>query len=167
MTDVAAGRVRLEARSDVFATFYAETIGPLSGYAFQLVGDPDLAADIVQESYTRLLSRWVAIRAPRPYLFHVVTNLARDCWSQRQRGDALIRGLVDSRPVLATPAADRSVWDAVERLPKKYREVVLLHYYADLPMTDVATAVRRPVGTVKRMVSEARDLLARALEEGR
>ena len=150
-----------------FAAFYADTVGPLGGYAYQLVGDPDIAADVVQEAYTRLLSRWVGIRKPRPYLFHVVTNLARDAWSARLAGDRLVRGIVDARPVVVVAPADGSVWDAVERLPAKYREVVLLHYYADLGLGEVAAAVRRPVGTVKRLVSEARNLLAGALEDER
>ena len=166
-TAVPAVDVAGRARDAAFEAFYDETVGPLGGYAFQLVGDPEIAADIVQEAYTRLLSRWVSVRKPRPYLFHVVTNLARDAWSQRQRGHALVRGIVDSRPALAAADADRSVWDAVERLPREYREIVLLHYYADLPLADVAAAVRRPTGTVKRMVAEARDRLARALGDAR
>ena len=154
-------------RHETFAAFYADTIGPLGGYAYQLVGDPEVAADVVQEAYTRLLSRWLAIRKPRPYLFHVATNLARDAWSARQRTEAVVRGLVDARPEVVTQPVDAGVWDAVGRLPAKYREVVLLFYYADLPLADVAEAVRRPPGTVKRLLSEARDLLATALEEQR
>ncbi len=164
VTDLAAPTaVAARARDAEFAAFYAETVGPLGGYAYQLVGDPDLAADVVQEAYTRLLTRWVAIRAPRPYLFHVATNLARDAWSARQRTQNTLRAVVDGRPALAVEPADPSIWDAVDRLPKKHREVVLLFYYADLPLTDVAAAVRRPTGTVKRQLSEARDRLAEML----
>jgi RNA polymerase sigma-70 factor (ECF subfamily) len=166
VTEVAVLNVGADSSSG-FDTLYAETVGPLGGYAYQLVGDPDIAADIVQEAYTRLLSRWVCIRKPRPYLFHVVTNLARDAWSTRLRGEQLVRLIVDARPVVVVPPSDGSVWDAVERLPAKYREVVLLHYYADLGLGEVAAAVRRPVGTVKRLVSEARSLLAGALEDER
>src|SRR5688500_4160513 len=155
--------VSARSRDAEFAAFYAETIGPLGGYAYQLVGDPELAADVAQEAYTRLLSRWVSIRAPRPYLFHVATNLARDAWSARQRAERTVQVIVDARPSLTVEAADRSIWDAVDRLPKKHREVVLLFYYADLPLNDVAAAVRRPSGTVKRLLSEARDRLAEAL----
>jgi len=165
--DVPFGRARPRAHKAAFAAFYAETIGPLTGYAYQLVGDPDVAADIVQEAYLRLLTRWVAIRKPRPYLFHVVTNLARDAWSSRQRADHLLQALMAVRPVVVVSPLDSSVRDAVERLPERYREIVLLHYYSDLSLADVATVVRRPVGTVKRMATEARDLLARALEDPR
>lgn len=162
MTDV-AWRVGAcdDARS--FDAFYAATIGPLGGYAYQLVGDPELAADVVQEAYTRLLTRWVRIRTPRAYVFHVVTNLARDAWSERQRRDALVKGIVDARPAFVVAPRDVCVWDAIERLPRRYREVVLLYYYADLPLPEVAAAVRRPAGTVKRLLSESRDVLAKTL----
>jgi RNA polymerase sigma-70 factor (ECF subfamily) len=53
----------------------------------------------------------------------------------------------------------------VGRLPDRLRDVVLLHYYADLPVGEVATAVRRPPGTVKRQLSEARAVLAQDLED--
>jgi RNA polymerase sigma-70 factor (ECF subfamily) len=171
VTDVALGRpvraVPSAAASAAFLELYAETVGPLGGYAYQLVGDRELAADVVQEAYTRLLARWVSVRKPRPYLFHIATNLARDTWQARQRAELTVRAVVDNRPDLVSAASDPSVWDAVARLPKKYREVVLLHYYADLPLAEVAAAVRRPVGTVKRLVSEARDLLAQTLGDAR
>ncbi len=63
--------------------------------------------------------------------------------------------------VVAGP--DRAVADAVGRLPARLRVVVLLYYYADLPLRDVAAAVRRPEGTVKWMLAEARELLAQTL----
>jgi RNA polymerase sigma-70 factor (ECF subfamily) len=163
MTDLAVPPAVAGLRADPFEEFYAETVGPLGGYAYRLLGDAELAADVVQEAYARLLSRWVAIRQPRPYLFHVATNLARDAWRTRQRGEETVRGLIDGRPDVTAPAADNSVRDAVARLPKRHREVVLLHYYGDLTLADVAAAVRRPLGTVKRLVAEARDLLAGTL----
>ena len=55
--------------------------------------------------------------------------------------------------------------DVVRRLPDRVREPVVLHYYADLSVEAVAIALRRPVGTVKRQLSEARELLAQMLRE--
>jgi RNA polymerase sigma-70 factor (ECF subfamily) len=51
----------------------------------------------------------------------------------------------------------------VRTLPERLRDVVLLHYFADLTVEDVATAVNRPAGSVKRQLSEARAALATAL----
>ena len=60
-------------------------------------------------------------------------------------------------------AHDPWLRDLVERLPGHLREAVLLHYYADLPVADVALAIKRPVGTVKRRLHEARALLSDAV----
>jgi DNA-directed RNA polymerase specialized sigma24 family protein len=62
---------------------------------------------------------------------------------------------------------DATTLDAVRRLSPPLRDVVLLHYYADLPIDEVARVLRRPVGTVKRRLFDARVALAAALEESR
>lgn len=49
--------------------------------------------------------------------------------------------------------------DALSRIPRRHRDVVLLHYYAGLSVAEVALAVDRPQGTVKRQLSEARGQL--------
>jgi RNA polymerase sigma-70 factor (ECF subfamily) len=162
MTEVAVPAPRAVRADEAFVAFYEASVGTLTGYAFQLVGNADDAADVVQEAYARLLTRWVAVREPRPYLFHVATNLAKALWEARAR--AARRALTEAESV---EAHDVSIWDAVSRLPRRYREVVLLYYYADLPLPDVAAAVRRPPGTVKRQLSEARAHLARALGDAR
>ena len=53
--------------------------------------------------------------------------------------------------------------DAVRRLPPRLSVVVLLHYYADLSVDEVARTLRRPAGSVKRQLSEARAVLAHTL----
>ena len=49
---------------------------------------------------------------------------------------------------------------AVDKLPKDLRETVILHYFVDLPIADVARILRVPVGTVKARLHYARKVLA-------
>jgi RNA polymerase sigma-70 factor (ECF subfamily) len=71
---------------------------------------------------------------------------------------------VDALPEpAAAVGGDPGVLAAVRALPERLRVVVLLHYYADLPVADVAKALRRPVGSVKRQLNEARALLSHSL----
>ena len=147
--------------ASAFDAFYAETFGPLGGYALSLVADRTVAEDLTQEAMVRVCARWSVLRQPRPYAYRIVTNLARDRWRRRQSELLALSDLVP-RPV-AGP--DVSVLDAVDRLPAALRDAVLLHYYADLSVDDVARALRRPAGTVKRHLSEARALLSRGLKE--
>lgn len=169
-TEVSSLTPLVGARSEPFATefeaLYAAHFGPLSGYALAIVGDQGAAVDIAQEAFTRLLARWRTVRDPRAWLFFVATNIAKDHWRQNAKDRHLAQA---SAQVVAetSPAHDPWLRDLVHRLPERLREAVLLHYYADLPIDEVARLTHRPVGTVKRRLHEARLALAGAMEDPR
>jgi RNA polymerase sigma-70 factor (ECF subfamily) len=141
-----------------FGRLYAEHFGPLSGYALSLTGDPSVAVDVAQEAFTRLFARWGRVRDPRAWVFFVATNLATDAWRLAQR-DRLLTTALRHTMRSEDPAHDPWLRDLVDRLPERLRSAVLLHYYADLPLDEVARLLHRPVGTVKRRLHEARALL--------
>ena len=145
-----------------FAAFYRETFGGLAGYGWSLTRDPHVGDELAQEALTRVYARWGLLREPRPYAYRVVTNLARDRWRAEQQEQA--HWSRTDTPG-AADAPDDSTLDAVRRLPPALRDVVVLHYYTDLPIAEVARVLRRPVGTVKRRLHEARAALAAALQE--
>ena len=147
-----------------FAEFYTATFGELAGYGWSLTRDPHLGDELAQEAMTRIYARWAVLREPRPYAYRVVTNLVRDRWRSQARERSSYEDLL---PTEAVEGPDASTLDAVRRLSPALREAVLLHYYADLPIDEVARVLRRPVGTVKRRLFDARAALAAALEEVR
>jgi RNA polymerase sigma-70 factor (ECF subfamily) len=147
-----------------FASFYTDVFGDLAGYAWSLTGDAHTGDELAQEALTRVYARWGLLRDPRPYAYRTVTNLARDHWRASARETRGLRRLVDDRPV---EGPDTTTLDAVRRLSPALRDAVLLHYYADLPIEEVARVLRRPLGTVKRRLFDARAALATALEESR
>jgi RNA polymerase sigma-70 factor (ECF subfamily) len=149
-------------RAATFDALYQQEYANIAGYCFLLVRDEELARDLTQEAFARLLARWVTVREPRPFLFHVVTNLARDVWRRDKRNREAMTVLASQPGEDAVPN-DGGVRDAVARLPQPHRTAVELYYYADLPVGDVAAAIRRPAGTTKRLLSEARAMLAEAL----
>jgi RNA polymerase sigma-70 factor (ECF subfamily) len=153
-----ARTVEVAGRPD-FAEFYGEYFARVARYCYRLVRDEELARDLAQEAFARLYVRWVGLRDPAAYLFHVATNLARTAYRKTAR---------ENRALEAVPGPHRAdhhhVHLAVSRLQRRYRELVLLYYFADLPIAAVAAAVRRPEGTVKRQLAEARRILADDLE---
>lgn len=152
---------RDEAVREVYLTCYAQ----LAGWAARLVGDRELGHDIATEAFVRLLSRWTTVAEPRPWLYMTSTNLVRDHWRKLDRER---RALGKLRPEAeGVPAADLSTRDLVERLPDRLRSVVLLHYYADLPVREVADVLGKAEGSVKRLLHEARGALLAALEDAR
>ena len=137
--------------------------GALAGYCGAVLADRDLGSDIASEAFVRLWARWTTVEHPKAFLFTVATNLCRDHWkraaSERRAMGQLGGDVADSQPV------DPWLHDLVDRLPARLREPVLLHYYADLPVADVARALRRPEGTVKGQLVDARHLLGIQIEE--
>jgi RNA polymerase sigma factor (sigma-70 family) len=154
---VTMGRVDAPARAsaeDLWRTYYA----PLAGWVAAITGDRELGHEVAAEAFVRLLGRWRSVEDPRGFLYVVATNLVRDHWrreGRRVRATARLR----MERAFDQPARDTSVRDVVDRLPERYRAVVLLHYYADLTVADCARAVGRPEGTVKRELAEARAAL--------
>lgn len=142
-------------------SFVRAELPALTGYCARLVGDLDLAGEVAQEALVRTWGRWVRVRDPRAYAYRVATHQAFHVLAEQRR--------------TALPAVDRpgdrrevdaiEVRDAVARLPQRLRVVVTLHYLADLPVQEGARAIRRPVGTVKQRLYEARRLLAVTLED--
>ena len=134
-------------------------------YCHRLVGDEQLARDLTQEAFVRLFGRWRQVAEPRAYVYLVATNLARRTWTRRSTEHAALRTAYAREEVVAAP--DLGVRDAVERLPRTWRDVVVLHYFADLPVAEVARQLGQPEGTVRRRLTEARALLAPTLGDPR
>lgn len=152
-------------RDEPFRAFYVEQFPDLAGYCLALTADAGLADELAQEALIRVYARWRGLREPRAYAFRVAHNLAKDHWKARRRELATWIDLSDHAEAAYLP--DQAVWDAVRRLPHDHREVVVLHYFADLPQQEIARVISRPLGTVKRRLHEARALLATTLGSDR
>jgi RNA polymerase sigma-70 factor (sigma-E family) len=136
-------------------------------YAF--TSDLTEAQDVVQEAFARALARPKGlsdVENPEAWLRTVAINVVRRRWRRRKLMDTILQR---ERPVAtiveAAPEPDRTdLRDALATLPKVYREVVVLHYLADLPVDEVAGLLGVPSGTVKSRLSRARGALAAHLD---
>jgi RNA polymerase sigma-70 factor (ECF subfamily) len=142
---------------------YRVNAAALTGYLVTLVGDTSLAQDLAQESFVRMFARWGHVEHPKAYVYLTAVNLARQNW-RRSRFEAAANQSFHRIKADAEPATDPWLRDLVERLPKRLRTPVLLHYYADLPIEQVRDVMHLPLGTVKRRLHEARELLRQLLE---
>lgn len=152
---IAGGGTRAQSRDEAARELFRAHYGQLAGWTARLVGDREVAHEIAAEAFTRLLSRWTTVQEPRPWLYMTATNLVRDRWRRQERESrALSKVVAVGADSWAAP--DTSVRDLVERLPDRLRAPVVLHYYADLPVSEVARLLKRPEGTVKRALYDAR-----------
>lgn len=151
--------------------------GPILAYVYRLIRQWQTAEDLAQECFVHLLAGIGGYRYPRPFkpwLYTIAINACRDYAKQ-----AYVRR-VEPRPAPGedAPSADtdrpdnvlefnearRAVLLALDRLTQIQREIVVLHLYQELTLTEAAEALGIPVGTAKSRLAAAlqslRSLLA-------
>jgi RNA polymerase sigma-70 factor, ECF subfamily len=116
-----------------FDTVFAELYPSLFRYLHRLTGDEDVAEDIAQEAFVRLLRHPLPDSEVRPWLFTVAMNLVRDAARKRERRQRLLT----SAPSLVTRAAlpdedmERveqidAVRDVLSRIPERDQQLLLM-----------------------------------------
>lgn len=150
-----------------------ELRGPrLLAHATRLLGERDGAQDVVQDAWADILRSIGSLRdvnAFLPWALRIVSRrVARDI-SRRQRSRKLARDYAQEMdgtvPEQGPAAADGYVVrQALRQLPKEQAATLALFYLEDLSVTEVATALDVPVGTVKTRLMHARRKLREELK---
>jgi RNA polymerase sigma-70 factor, ECF subfamily len=153
-----------------FAAFYEANYERLVVQLFAVTGNLQDAQDVVQEAFARALVRWQRLHAydlPAAWVRRVAFHLALHGLRRARRTLGLggRPGLSSEPPQLA--ADQLELVDALGRLPLRYRQVLALHYLADLPVEQIARDLALPVGTIKSRLARARHHLVAQLTEGR
>ena len=127
--------------------------------AWLLVGDPHQAEDVVAEAMAKVWKQWRSGRVDDvgPYLRRAVANQANSKLRRRylERREAGRRSGDDRgvRLVDDQAAEHDAVWQAIQQLPDRQRQVVVLRYYEDLSEAATADALGISTGTVKSSLS--------------
>lgn len=118
-------------------------------------GDPHTAEELAQETLVKVCIRWRSVermRNPEAWMFRVAINLANS-YFRRKTAERKARARLESDPYHQDPdiADVVAVRRALAALPKRQRSVLVLRFYADLSVRDVAEAMDMPEGTVKTL----------------
>jgi RNA polymerase sigma-70 factor (sigma-E family) len=142
-----------------FADFVVGRGQSLQRTAYLLTGDWALAEDLVQTALARAYPRWDRIVRddPEAYVRQALVNTWSSWWRRRWRGEVPTEEMPDRAGVDEYAGADRrsAVHEALTRLPRRQRAIVVLRYHEDLTESQVAHALGISVGTVKSQASKA------------
>lgn len=149
---------------EAFRGFYDRTAPALWAYLSRLSGNRQLADDLLQESYYRLLRSRESFDGEahrRNYLFRIATNLVRDS----RRGTASWRSLpLPELPVdAADPAQSADVQRALARLKPRERALLWLAYAQGSSHREIAGVLGVKTGSVKLLLFRARRKMAALL----
>lgn len=137
--------------------------GRLVRQCARVLGDADDAQDVVQETFMiayRSIAAYRGEGALGAWLSRIALRLA----FRRRRNQARLVAIADHAPfhaagdpstALASLLASEAIRAAVELLPEAHREVVILHYFGELTLDEIAAATGRPPGTVRSNLHRA------------
>jgi RNA polymerase sigma factor (sigma-70 family) len=135
-------------------------VGSMSLY----LGRRDLAEDIAQETLVRVCGRWSEVKdavSPSAWAHRVAFNLAKS-HARRETTWLRLRSRAVPRPLERIERDDAeaiAVRAAVAALPPAQRQAVILRYFADLPIREVAAVMGCPENTVKTHARRALESL--------
>lgn len=133
--------------------------GQLLMFALRMMAtDRTSAEDVVQEAFVRVMTQHTFQngRRVKPWLYRITSNLIHDHFrsvTATRNGDGLLerQPAEGDGPEAATLLTDTAlaVRAAVSALPLEQRATVILRFYQDLSLQEIAEALDVPVGTVK------------------
>jgi RNA polymerase sigma-70 factor, ECF subfamily len=136
---------------------------PLLGFLYRMTGgDRTLAEDLVQETFLRMMRSIHSYHYPRRFkswLYAIATNVTRDYFKRAETRRTISVAEFDPEQFGASDEAglsageEQMIAQALARLPDHQRSAVIMRYYQDLSLAEIAEALDIPVGTVKSRLS--------------
>ena len=137
---------------------------------YYYLGNREQAEDVVQDVFVRIITAGVTIKpgSEKAYLLKAAMNRCKDLWRS-----AWVRRTVYGSPAMElTPDPHRveegleqaELMTTVNKLRPDYREVILLFYYQQLTIEQIAQVLTVPSGTVSSRLTRGRKKLKEILE---
>jgi len=144
-----------------FSNFYARELPIQVRRACLLVRSTEVANDIVHDAMIEVFQRWDDIREPGAFVNRAVVNRCRDLARRNATHLRLVGKLVNRS---ASASMQEPLDDLIDRLPFNQRAAIVLRFYADLSIADIATALDCPTGSVGPWIDRALKTLKGHLE---
>ena len=156
---------------EAFTDLAAASLGRLDAVARLILRDPDQAKDAVQNGLVRAWRDLPTLRDPDRFDAWIRRLVVRACLDEArgQRRHRVTTSVIDAGVSIVADAssaiADQDQLErAFRRLRPEDRALIVLRHYLDLPVPEIADAMRIPLGTAKSRLHRAMDQLRVALE---
>ncbi len=148
-------------RTTTFEDLCDQEFGRVFRAVYLLVGSREVAEDAVQEAFARALARWSRL-SDEPWVGGWVMTTALNVARRQMRREPMEAPTSESSPDWGELVDIRH---AVQQLPRRQQTAVILYYFMQLPISEVAACMKCRTGTVKAHLSKARRRLAMLLSE--
>jgi len=150
----------------------------LFSYLYNILGDKNRSADALHDTFLKIVAHKKDFRPPHKFsswvyaiarnnAFNMLKRAARTKEIQASDMNAYVEATDTAEnmlPLLEDEEAKLSVRNALDRLPLKYKEVLVMRFYHDLTYDEIAQALHTPKSTVKSRFDKALELLAKTVK---
>lgn len=158
--------VRMAAmKKELFEASIREYTPYMYRLAYGIVQNHEDAEDAVGETVLKAYEKLHTLRRPeafRAWLMQITANEAKKIYSRNKRRTP-VEDLEPYLPVFQDE--HHELWDVVMELDIGYRETILLYFYEQFTIPEIAKVLHIPVGTVKSRLSRGKGLLREKLTE--
>lgn len=178
MSDAALVELVLNGDQDLFAVLVERYKDAVQNLAYRMLGNATEAEDVTQEAFVRAytqLATYKPVHKFSTWLLSIASHLAID-QLRRRRFLALpledvpfLEWIVDGGVSPEQSALQGEQQDEIQhylqRLPSKYRAVIVLRYWYDFSYEEIASMLNLTSTLVKARLHRARELLARYIQQ--
>lgn len=133
---------------DVYSTAYRR----MTRLAHVLTGSNEVGEEIVQDAFVALYRRFDRVADPEAYLYRSVVNA---CKARYRRKHAARRLALLREPATSGPPDLDETWAALDKLSARRRTAVVLRYYGDMSVDDIAVILDCRPSTVRSLLHRA------------
>jgi RNA polymerase sigma-70 factor (sigma-E family) len=140
-----------------FAEFFRIRRASAARAAYLLVGDKHAAEELAQEGMVRLYAAWPRLRSEEAAVAYLNKTMFREYLRAKNRHRTTGDDFLPDRPapVVGDKELRMDLARLLETLPSRQRATIVLRYYLDLPVDEVARVLGCTTGTVKSQTSKA------------
>ena len=141
----------------------------LFGTAYLMMRDRGLAEDVVQEALIQIWKNLASFRlnsSVKTWMVRIVVNEVKQQFRKKKLPMIPLEAANDAMGTLDEPEIAlirtekrRAVRQAIDRLPSEQKEAVVLHYFSELTVPEIAAVTKQREGTIKARLSRALDRL--------
>ena len=152
----------------------SETSGYVYYYALSILGDENKAQDAVQEIYLIVIRKLLTLKDPKSFLSWLKIITAHYCSNLIKQEDEIdiLTDYIEDTDVQINPEKyiekeemSALIRNAVNKLPPTQKECILMYYYEELSIKEIAKILNIKEGTVKSRLYTARQSMKAELEE--
>ena len=149
-----------------FDEFYRQHASRLKAFLRHVVGSPQAAEDLVQDTFTQIWKKPGRFQPERgtlrSYLFGIGRKRALEWWRQQRPQAEAVEMPVDT----ASIETGSTIGDAFRRLPEEQRILLWLREVEGQSYSELAVILEVPVGTVRSRLFAAREALRQIWHKG-